>query len=113
MDDVDTVFELLSTIEEFSPPLKETIAKTLKTGAGRIYMLTDEAGKAVSIAQTTAENSVSAMIIGVCTLAEHRKKRVYEARDDAALLGPSSRRQSFEPFLFQPGCGENLSQYGF
>ena len=113
MDDVDTLFELLTTIKEFSPPLKETLTKTLKTGAGRIYMLTDETGKAISIAQTTAENSASAMIIGVCTYAEHRMKGYMRRVMTRLCADLQSEGKALSLFYSNPNAGKIYHSLGF
>lgn len=113
VEDVDTLFDLLSTIKEFSPPLKETLTKTLETSAGRIYMLTDETGKAISIAQTTAENSASAMIIGVCTLAEHRMKGYMRRVMTRLCADLQSEGKALSLFYSNPNAGKIYHSMGF
>lgn len=74
--DVDRLLELRNQIAEFgSLPLnRESVIKKLKTGSGRVYYLEDNTGRMVSSAATSAENSLSAMIVGVATLPEYRKR---------------------------------------
>ena len=112
-DDVDQLFDLLSGIEEFSPPLKETLTKTLETGSGRIYMLTDETGKVISIAQTTAENSASAMIIGVCTKAEHRKKGYMRRVMTRLCVDLQSEGKALSLFYSNKDAGKIYHSLGF
>lgn len=113
LEDVDTLFDLLSTIQEFTPPLKETLIKTLETGAGRIYMLTDENGKAISIAQTTAENSASAMIIGVCTLSEHRMKGYMRRVMTRLCADLQSEGKALSLFYSNKAAGKIYHSLGF
>jgi len=113
LDDVDTVYNLLVTISEFSPPIKDTLIKTLELGAGRIYMLTDDKGEAISIAQTTAENSASAMIIGVCTHKDHRQKG-YMRRVMARLCADlQSEGKALSLFYSNPDAGKIYHSMGF
>ncbi|MBS8264357.1 GNAT family N-acetyltransferase [Mesobacillus boroniphilus] len=74
-EDVDRIIELRSGIEEFypNPNAREIILQSLKTGTGRTYYLEQE-GQMVASASTAAENSMSAMIVGVCTHKDYRRK---------------------------------------
>ena len=75
LTNVDEIIKLGDNIEEFSdiPSNREALIKSLDNGSSRIYFVRRE-GKIVSMAQTTAENSKSAMIIGVCTHKNYRKQ---------------------------------------
>ena len=44
-------YDILIGIEEFTPPHKDAIKKTLETRSGRIYMISDADGQAISIAK--------------------------------------------------------------
>lgn len=74
-EDATRVFDLLEEIKEF----KETdtnsvdrIKNVILTKSGRIYYIEDENGKMLTTCQTAAENSTSAMVVGVATLKEYR-----------------------------------------
>lgn len=72
-EDAERIFELMETIEEFSvsvPP--ERIAHKIKTRTGRIYYMEDENSQIIAVTQTSAENSKSAMIVGVATRKGYR-----------------------------------------
>ncbi len=75
-EDAERIDNLLSCIDEFRTSIRnvDEIRNTLESGAGRIYYTEDVAGKMISVVQTTAENKHSAMIIGIATLMEHRRK---------------------------------------
>lgn len=75
IDDVPRIVSLQSQVPEFD--MREGRAKSLKKnmekGVSRSYVgeLEEEI---ISVAMSTAENSISAMIVGVCTLENHKKK---------------------------------------
>ncbi|KPU43160.1 acetyltransferase (GNAT) family protein [Oxobacter pfennigii] len=76
VNDVDRIMELWSITSEFSPVTGSTRRSTknkLETKSGRVFYI-EENGKIISSASTTAENSVSAMIVGVSTHPNHRNK---------------------------------------
>jgi len=69
--------EFINNIKEFShsPNITpEQFEKKLLTNSGKSYYIENSKGEIISIAQTTAENSISAMIVGVATREDYRKK---------------------------------------
>lgn len=74
-DDVDLIVGLREVIEEFDPDpsAREIFLETLKTNSGRTYFIKRD-GMAVACASTSAENSESAMVVGVCTHPDYRKQ---------------------------------------
>lgn len=77
VDDAERVFDLLVGIEEFRTTdtnSVERIKRVISTKAGRIYYVENDDGIMMTIAQTTAENSKSAMVVGVATRKEYRKR---------------------------------------
>jgi len=76
-DDAKRVYDLLEEIEEFQTTdtnSVERIKKVISSKTGRIYFIEDEKGELMTVSQTTAENSKSAMVVGVATRKEHRGK---------------------------------------
>ncbi|MBO8172246.1 MAG: GNAT family N-acetyltransferase [Bacillaceae bacterium] len=75
IDDVDEILALRRQIKEFTigPNAREMMIRKFKTGAGKIYIIRKE-GKMIATASTTAENSYTAMIVGVATLPEYRNR---------------------------------------
>lgn len=68
-EDVEAVCSLMDIIEEFegSPEdSRRSYHQTLESGTGRTYFA-EQDGKVIAAASTAAENSLSAMIIGVAT----------------------------------------------
>nr|WP_240616053.1 GNAT family N-acetyltransferase [Listeria kieliensis] len=72
-EEVGEIIKLRKQIKEFGErnENEELIAAQLEQGSKRIYYI-EQDGKIVSVAESTAENSFSAMIVGVATLAEYR-----------------------------------------
>ncbi|MGG1400929.1 GNAT family N-acetyltransferase [Bacillus salipaludis] len=66
---------LLTSIPEFcnSTITVDRKIRELKDGSSRSFFLEDD-GKMVSTASTAAENSLSAMVVGVATLEDYKKK---------------------------------------
>lgn len=72
-EDVNGVVDLLSTITEFSTPSNpERMKGTIRDGVARIFYVRD-GDKIISVSQTTAETSTSAMVVGVATAKDYRK----------------------------------------
>ncbi|MEG2916632.1 MAG: GNAT family N-acetyltransferase [Clostridium sp.] len=77
IDDVKRLSDFINSINEFSADKDSTedkISKTIESNLGRIYYIEDGHGKIISSSQTTAENSKSAMVVGVATSKENRNK---------------------------------------
>ncbi|MFB6467908.1 GNAT family N-acetyltransferase [Cytobacillus sp. Hz8] len=75
IEDVESIVKLLTSIPEFSESLItiEKERKKLEDEVGRTYYILDHQ-QIVSTAATTAENSLSAMVVGVATLEAFTKK---------------------------------------
>jgi uncharacterized protein len=75
LKDIDRIIELRSAIEEFphNPHARSIMVQSLESGTGRTYFL-EENGRVVASASSAAENSISAMIVGVCSHKEYRRK---------------------------------------
>lgn len=76
-EDAQRVIDIINQIEEFratGTSTVEKIEKVIESKAGRVYYIENEAGEIISVAQTTAENSKGAMIVGVATLEGYRKQ---------------------------------------
>jgi uncharacterized protein len=75
IDDVPAMMALMHRIEEFAPndSTEQALRQAFETGDGRAFVVTRD-GEVVAMARTTAENPHSAMIVGVCTHPDHRRK---------------------------------------
>jgi len=70
----EKLIELMNSVPEFceSTLTVERKLRELKDGTSRSFFI-ESNGKIVSVASTAAENSISAMVVGVATLEGHRK----------------------------------------
>ena len=88
---LDPIMALYDKIEEFKiNPERDNIKKTVIDGLGRIFYI-EESSEIIAMAQTTAENHSSAMIISVCT-------------------DPSRRSKGYATKCLSRLCGELLSE---
>jgi len=116
-EDAKQLAELTASIEEFGT-LKdfdeqvERIAKTIKEKAGRYYFI-KEAGKLVSSVASTAENSKSAMLVGVCTAPEYRMKGYSTAIMSEMLQDLFAEKESVCLFYDNPKAGSIYKRSGF
>ncbi len=72
--DAPRISKLLNEIEEFSDTTSDpdNLARVISSGSGRVYYTESDNGMIKNVVQTTAENSISAMIIGVATRVDFR-----------------------------------------
>jgi predicted GNAT family acetyltransferase len=75
VEDVPEIVALQDSIPEFEQDTKraDSLTKGMENGSSRTYCL-EQDGKIVSSASTTAENSMSAMVVGVCTHANYKQR---------------------------------------
>jgi uncharacterized protein len=75
LEDVDKILQLRQTIEEFHvrSDARDVLVQSMEANTSRTYF-TEENGVITSCVSTAAENSISAMIVGVCTKKEYRRK---------------------------------------
>ncbi|MDP5272856.1 GNAT family N-acetyltransferase [Chengkuizengella axinellae] len=74
-EDAEELIQLLNSIPEFSESTitVERKRRGLEEGVSRSFFIKED-GRMVSTASTAAENSLSAMVVGVATLAAYKKK---------------------------------------
>lgn len=74
--DASRICDILNTIEEFdtSEHNEKIIRDRIEDKSGRAYYIEKDENEIVSIAQTTAENSKSAMVVGVATRVGYRER---------------------------------------
>ncbi|MED0661621.1 GNAT family N-acetyltransferase [Geobacillus thermodenitrificans] len=112
--DVDRIVDLRRRIPEFDtrPTARDMLVKGMETNSARTYYI-EQDGKMVAAASTTAENSLSAMIVGVCTDPEHRGKGYASAI--VAKLVYDLLAEGKMPCLFydNPDAGRIYHRLGF
>ena len=110
------VGELMCSIEEFTEKdvaeQVERIAKTIKDKAGRYYFMT-EADKVISMVASAAENSQSAMLVGVCTAPAYRMKGLATAIMAHILQDLFEEKESVCLCYDNPKAGRIYKRIGF
>lgn len=114
LEDVDRIIELRQRIAEFAtaPRTRESLAKSLETKTGRTYYI-EQDGNMVASASTTAENSLSAMIVGVCTDEAHRQKGYASAIMTKLIQDLISEGKTLCLFYDNPQAGSIYKRLGF
>ncbi len=113
LEDAKRVYDLIEQIDEFeSLNDLEKIKQKLETKTGRIYYCA-EAGKMVSVAQTTAENSMSAMVVGVATLEAYRGKGYVSACLSSLCKDVLEENKTLCLFYDNPKAGRIYHRLGF
>lgn len=112
--DVDSIFTLKRQIAEFRhvPTSEQTFRHSMVSGTGRSYIV-KIGGQVVSVASTTAENSRSAMIVGVCTHPDHRNKGYATMCVNALVQELLREGRSLCLFYENPAAGSIYKRIGF
>lgn len=73
IDDVERIMQLRSNIEEFpsADQSEKILRQSIETNTGRTYYI-EKDGEIIASASTSAENSLSVMVVGVCTHPNYR-----------------------------------------
>lgn len=116
VEDAVRIYDLLEEIEEFQATdtnSVERIERIIRTKAGRIYYMEDDEGTIMTVTQTTAENSKSAMVVGVATRKAYRK-RGYMSQCLSKLCNDLlSEGKSLCLFYNNPEAGSVYHKMGF
>lgn len=112
LDDVDNIVNLFFSIDEFTNINRESIIRKYKDNSGRGYCIYKD-NVLVSMAQTTAENKYSAMIVGVATHKNYRKNGY--ATDCMVTLCKELLKENKTLCLFydNPKAGRIYKRIGF
>lgn len=114
LEDIDRILELRAGIQEFipNPHAKEMMVKGMEIGKARTYFI-DAEGEMAASASTTAENSVSAMIVGVCTAVKHRKKGYASLVMEKLMADIFEEGKTLCLFYDNPEAGRIYKRLGF
>ena len=106
---------MLSSIPEFSTGTfsVEARERAVKFKTGRTYIVRDEQGVMVSSASTTAENSQSAMIVGVGTKPGYEKKGYATLCMEKLCRDLLAEGKSICLFYDNPTAGNIYKRLGF
>ncbi|WP_079509255.1 GNAT family N-acetyltransferase [Mesobacillus jeotgali] len=113
-EDADRIIELRTQIEEFypNPNAREIFLQSLKSGTGRTYFI-ERDGIVAASASTAAENSMSAMIVGVCTHKEYRRKGLATAVMQKLFKDVMAEGKLLCLFYDNPEAGRIYKRLGF
>jgi uncharacterized protein len=112
--DVDQIIELRHTIEEFEmrSDARDMLVRSMETNTARTYY-TEENGIMTSCVSTTAENSLSAMIVGVCTRKQYRCKGLATAIMQRIFKDVLHEGKTLCLFYDNPAAGRIYKKLGF
>lgn len=114
-EDAQIIQDLIEQIDEF-PPIDNAVERTahkLKTKAGRIYYMDNEQGEVITVAQTTAENSKSAMVVGVATAEAYRKQGLVSRCLTTLCSDVMAEGKTLCLFYDNPDAGKIYHRLGF
>ncbi|MGG3562483.1 GNAT family N-acetyltransferase [Neobacillus rhizosphaerae] len=114
LDDVDQIIDLRSTIKEFRirSDARDMLVKSMETNTARTYY-TEGNGVITSCVSTTAENSHSAMIVGVCTRNDFRRKGLATAIMKKLFKDVLAEGKVLCLFYDNPEAGRIYKKLGF
>ncbi|MCP8968921.1 GNAT family N-acetyltransferase [Ectobacillus ponti] len=114
LEDASRIVSLRHTIEDFvvPPDAEERFRKSMTSKTGRTYYI-QENGQAVASAATAAENSMSAMVVAVCTHPDFRQKG-YASRVVAQMIRDiTAEGKTLCLFYDNPDAGRIYKRLGF
>lgn len=113
--DAERLYEFIEGIDEFSGfgNNPESYRRKIACGAGRAYYAEDDCGEMVSVVQTTAENSLSAMIVGVATKLSARGQGLMSTCLSKLCTDIINEGKSLCLFYNNPSAGSVYLKMGF
>lgn len=114
LEDVDRIIDLRCTIEEFyvRNDAREILVQSMESNTARTYY-TEDNGIMTACVSTTAENSLSAMIVGVCTRKEYRRQGLATAIMQKLFQDVLSEGKILCLFYDNPEAGRIYKRLGF
>lgn len=111
---MDQIIELRSSIEEFHvrSDAREILIQSMESNTARTYY-TEDHGVITSCVSTTAENSLSAMIVGVCTRKEYRQKGLATTIMQKLFQDVLDEGKTLCLFYDNPAAGRIYKRLGF
>ncbi|WP_066073096.1 GNAT family N-acetyltransferase [Neobacillus soli] len=114
IEDVDQIIELRKSIEEFHvrSDARKILVQAMESNTARTYY-TAENGVITSCVSTTAENSLSAMIVGVCTRKEYRRQGLATSIMHKLFQDVLDEGKTLCLFYDNPAAGRIYKRLGF
>lgn len=115
VEDAQRFFDFIEGIEEFSGfgNRVERYSDKIESGSGRIYYIENDQGSIMTMTQTTAENSVSAMVVGVATGKDYRGQGLMSACLTKLCEDLLAEGKSMCLFYSNPTAGKVYLKMGF
>lgn len=112
--DVDRILNLRRQIDEFtiSKDARKMLIQDIEKGSGRTYFI-EKNEKVIACASTAAENTFSAMIVGVCTDKDYRKKGYATAIMQSLIRDVLDEGRTLCLFYDNPAAGRIYKRLGF
>ncbi|HEO8418313.1 GNAT family N-acetyltransferase [Niallia sp. FSL W8-0635] len=113
--DIDRIVVLRDSIDEFitTAQTKNILKKAIESKTGRTYYLENDKQEIISTVSTTAENSQSAMIVGVCTHKDYRNNGYASKLMTALVKDVLKEKQYVCLFYDNPDAGKIYKKVGF
>ena len=113
-EDAERIHDLLSTIVEFSvQDSVDTIRNRIKDNSKIAYYIENDNKEMITISQITAENSKSAMVVGVATRKEYREQGYMSKCLSKLCSDFIERNKSLCLFYDNPKAGKVYHKIGF
>jgi predicted GNAT family acetyltransferase len=115
LDDIERIVELKNSIKEFSDGsgnFKEILLNEFKTGTSHGYYVELE-GKMISYAQTSAENSMSCMVVSVMTDEKYRGQGFASACIKTLCMDMTNQGKTLCLYYKNPKAGDIYKRIGF
>lgn len=114
LDDIDRILSIRRSIDEFQirDDAAEMLQTSMQTNTARSYF-TEDNGQMTACISTTAENSISAMIVGVCTRKEYRRKGLATAIMQKLFKDVLNEGKVLCLFYDNPEAGRIYKRLGF
>ncbi|WP_242225240.1 GNAT family N-acetyltransferase [Bacillus cereus group sp. BfR-BA-01380] len=112
--DVDRIMHLRKQITEFkmADNSGKLLRQAIETNTGRTYYI-EKNGKIIACASTSAENSLSAMVVGVCTHPNHRGNRYASQIVSKMIQDFTKEGRALCLFYSNPAAGRIYKRLGF
>ncbi|MBE7106337.1 GNAT family N-acetyltransferase [Bacillus cereus] len=114
LDDIERIMQLRSNIAEF-PAANESekmLRQAIETNTGRTYYI-EKDGAIIASASTSAENSLSAMVVGVCTHPNYRGSGYASLILQKMIQGFTNEGRTLCLFYNNPAAGRIYKRLGF
>ncbi|HEB4953668.1 TPA: GNAT family N-acetyltransferase [Bacillus cereus] len=114
LDDIERIMQLRSSITEFrtAHESEKILRQSIETNTGRTYYIEKDGG-IIASASTSAENSLSAMVVGVCTHPNYRGNGFASLLLQKMIQDFTKEGRTLCLFYNNPAAGRIYKRLGF